>query len=351
MHNHDIDIKYMQRCLELAKIGIGNVAPNPMVGSVIVCNNRIIGEGYHMQYGGNHAEVNAINSVLHKDLLKKSTLYVNLEPCSHHGNTPPCSDRIIEEKIPNVVIGTTDTNSLVAGKGIERMRKAGIQVRENILSRECFKLNKRFFTFHEKKRPYIILKWAESADGFMDIERNENTSKEPFWISNSISRMITHRWRSQEQAIMVGYNTVLNDNPSLTTRDWPGSSPIRIVIDPELKLSHSAKVFHNDAKTFVFSKHQTNDKENTRYFMVSEKKEFLISVIQKLHELKIQSIIIEGGKATLERFMQGNLWDEARVFRSNQKMNSGLRAPNLNIRPENCLSIKDDCLCYYYNLY
>jgi diaminohydroxyphosphoribosylaminopyrimidine deaminase/5-amino-6-(5-phosphoribosylamino)uracil reductase len=246
--------KYIKRCIELAKNGLGTTYPNPLVGSVIVFENQIIGEGWHQKAGKPHAEVHAINSVKDISLLSKATIYVSLEPCSHFGKTPPCSDLIIENNIPNVVIGTVDPNEKVAGKGIQKLIDAGIHVTIGILENECNELNKRFFTFHQKKRPYIILKWAETADGFIaPVFKNK---QQPVWITNPSSRQLVHKWRSEEQAILVGTQTVLDDNPSLSVRDWTGNQPIKIILDPKNRLDENLTVFNSDEKTLVISEHK-----------------------------------------------------------------------------------------------
>ena len=339
----------MQRCLELASLGLGHVAPNPMVGSVIVHNNKIIGEGYHKKYGGPHAEINAIESVKDRSLLTESTLYVNLEPCAHFGKTPPCSDRIVKENIPRVVIGSIDDNSLVAGKGIEKMKKAGVDVTLGILENECLNLNKRFFTYHREKRPYIILKWAESHDGFMDIERNPDSSVEPYWISNQISRTIVHKLRASEQAILVGVGTVKSDNPSLTTRDYPGKNPVRILLDPNLRLEQSYAIFNDKAQTLVFNKIKDLESNNIRFIKVDKESDYLDGVLNNLYNLNIQSVIVEGGKLTLQEFINMNLWDEAHVYKGQRVFIKGLVAPSMPVRPNNCLSINNDRLYIYKN--
>ena len=314
MTHHEV---YIKRCIEIAKNGLGNTRPNPMVGSVIVHNNKIIGEGYTSNYGGNHAEVNAIKSVTNKSLLKTSTLYVTLEPCSHFGKTPPCSDLIIKHKIPNVVIGCVDDNEKVAGKGIAALQKYGINVTVGVLEEACKNHHKRFFTFHNKKRPYIILKWAETIDGFMaPIHKKE---QKPVWISNSYSRQLTHKWRAEEQAILVGKNTVVQDNPSLTTRDWVGQNPIRIVIDKDHKLSKDYSVFNNEAETIAITKKD-----------IDFSKAIGKQICDVLYSKNINSVIIEGGHKTLQTFINENLWDEARIFTGNTHFKSGIKAPSFS---------------------
>ena len=314
----------MQRCIELASKAMGCVSPNPMVGSVIVYNNKIIGEGYHEKYGSHHAEVNAINSVKDKSLLFKSTLYVNLEPCAHFGKTPPCSDLIIQNKIPEVVIGCVDTFSEVSGKGIERMRSVGIDVKVGVLENESRELNKRFFTFHEEKRPYIILKWAESKDGFI---APKNQTK-PFWMTSSESKKLAHKWRAQEDAILVGRITAEKDNPSLTVREVEGSNPIRIVIDKDLKLSADFNLFNNDAKTIVFNQLKSEENNSNNYIKINFHN-LTKNILQELHKQNIQSIIIEGGTKTLQSFIDKNLWDEARIFTTNKTLTEGVKPPSI----------------------
>lgn len=306
--------KYINRCIEIAKNGLGTTRPNPMVGCVIVRNDQVIGEGFTSPYGGPHAEVNAINSVKDEYLLRESTLYVTLEPCSHFGKTPPCSDLIIDKGIPQVVIGTIDTHSKVAGKGIEKLMRAGCDVVVGVLEKECQEHHKRFFTFHNKKRPYIILKWAQSADGF--LSPSEKDEKKPVWITNSYSRQLVHKWRTEEHAILVGYNTVIEDNPSLTARDWKGLNPIRVVLDKFNSLEKSFDIFNNDANTIIVS-----DKDIDFY------KKPIEQLVQLLFQKEIQSIIIEGGCKTLQMFIDEGLWDEARIFIGQNSFANGTLAP------------------------
>ncbi|MDO5981200.1 bifunctional diaminohydroxyphosphoribosylaminopyrimidine deaminase/5-amino-6-(5-phosphoribosylamino)uracil reductase RibD [Flavivirga spongiicola] len=313
MANHET---YIKRCIEIAKNGLGSTSPNPMVGSVIVYKNKIIGEGYTSPYGGNHAEVNAINSVSNKSLLKEATIYVTLEPCSHYGKTPPCSDLIISHKIPNIVIGCIDDNIKVAGKGIKKLIDANRNVTVGVLEKACKEHHKRFFTFHNKKRPYIILKWAETNDGF--IAPKTRKEQKPVWITNKYSRQLVHKWRSEEQAILVGTNTVLQDNPSLTVRDWKGKHPIRVVLDKSLKLSKEFSIFNSEAKTIVISESNIDFSKN-----VSQQ------ICAVLYKNDITSVIVEGGKKTLQTFIDENLWDEARVFKGNIEFKEGINAPKL----------------------
>ena len=320
--------KYIKRCIELAKNGLGTTYPNPMVGSVIVCDGKIIGEGWHKKSGEPHAEVNAINSVKDKSLLQKATIYVSLEPCSHFGKTPPCCNLIIENKIPNVVIGTVDSNVKVAGNGIKKLREAGIEVKVGFLEKECHELNKRFFTYHEKKRPYIILKWAQSQDGF--IAPSEKLEKKPVWITNPYSRQLVHKWRSEEQAILVGTQTVIDDNPKLNTRDWNGNNPIRVVLDQNNRIPENSHILDNHVKTIVFSKSRTAIvKEYITFENVDFEQNLAKQIVKSLYEYEIQSLIIEGGNRTLQTFIDANLWDEARVFIGRINFKNGTKAPHL----------------------
>ncbi len=339
--------RYMSRCLDLALLGLGNTVPNPMVGSVIVHQDRIIGEGYHREYGGPHAEVNAVAAVANKILLPDSILFVNLEPCSHTGKTPPCADMIIRCGIRQVVIGTTDPNPLVAGKGIEKLTKAGISVISHIIPDKCQYLNRRFFTFHTRKRPFVILKWAQTHDGFMDILREKSETGEPNWISNEISRMIVHEWRSEEQAILVGTNTAFLDNPRLNVREWPGRSPIRMVIDRTLKLPPSLHLFDNSCRTLVFNALKDFQNGETRYIRLDFKNDIIPQLLNKLYELGIQSVMVEGGRKLLDSFLETGCWDEARVFTGRKSFGSGISAPLIRgIDPEEH-RIREDRLLVY----
>ncbi|NNK82552.1 MAG: bifunctional diaminohydroxyphosphoribosylaminopyrimidine deaminase/5-amino-6-(5-phosphoribosylamino)uracil reductase RibD [Flavobacteriaceae bacterium] len=327
---------YIKRCIEIAKNGLGTTAPNPMVGCVIVVDNKIIAEGYTSPYGGNHAEVNALKAIKDKSLLEKATLYVTLEPCSHYGKTPPCSDLIIAHKIPNIVIGCIDDNPEVAGKGIKKLMDSGCNVTVGVLEAECKEHHKRFFRFHNKKRPYIILKWAETQDGFIAPLIKEK--KEPFWITNEYSRQLVHKWRTKEQAILVGTNTVVEDNPSLTSRVYNGKNPIRIVIDKNKILDKSLQIFDNASKTIVINKHNTNFN-----------KPLAQQICNLLYQENINSVIIEGGTKTLQTFIDENLWDEARVFIGNTSFKKGIKAPIFNNKQTEEYIIKKDLLKLYTN--
>ena len=322
--------RYMKRCLELAQKALGRVAPNPLVGSVIVHGNSIIGEGYHNIYGGPHAEVNAINSVQRRDLLKTSTLFVNLEPCAHFGKTPPCADLIIESKIPRVVVAMCDPNPLVSGRGIERMKNAGIEVIEGICEAEAHRLNRRFLTHQLEKRPYIILKWAQSADGFMDRERANNANPEINWISHPRTKKLVHLWRSQEQAILVGKQTIINDNPQLDTREIDGPSPLRIILAGDAAIPANAKVLTDGNPTLLFNTERSEIKGAAEW--IKTEKNNLTEVLKNLSERRISSILVEGGAKILSNLIAQDLWDEARIIQSESILTSGLKAPAIDLR-------------------
>lgn len=322
--------------MQIAKNGLGTTRPNPMVGCVIVHDHKIIAEGFTSSYGGDHGEVNAINSVVDKSLLKEATLYVTLEPCSHYGKTPPCSDLIIENKIPYVVIGCQDDNEKVAGKGIEKLKNSGCHVTVGVLEQECREHHKRFFTYHNKNRPYIILKWAETLDGF--IAPQTKNKLRPVWITNEISRQLVHKWRAEEQAILVGTNTVLQDNPTLTVRDWTGINPTRIVLDPKSALSKEFNIFNNEAKTLVLTERDIDFNKNVAS-----------QICEIIYKNNINSIIIEGGSQTLQTFINDEIWDEVRVFTGNVKFKKGLKAPIFKGNPISELKIGQDTLKYYVN--
>lgn len=331
LQTHDT---YMNRCLQLAALGAGHTAPNPLVGAVLVYNNHIIGEGYHKQYGGPHAEVNCINSVAqeNKKYIAASTLYVSLEPCVHFGKTPPCTNLILKNKIPTVVIGCRDSFAAVNGKGIEKLENAGVDVVFGIMETECLHMNKRFFTFHKKQRPYIILKWAQSNDGFIaasDIHK-KNIETKRLLISNEITNRLVHKWRSREAAIMVGTQTALLDNPSLTTRLWPGNNPLRLVIDKELILPPSLKLFDESAKTIVFNYTRQSESKNLVYQLLEKEENVLTQILSFLFQQQIQSLIVEGGTKLIQSFIDEGLWDEARVITNKEmKIENGVAAPIL----------------------
>lgn len=320
-HSHEI---YMKRALELAKNGCGKVSPNPLVGCVIMYEGMIIGEGWHKRYGEPHAEVNAIEAVADKSLLKTSTIYVNLEPCSHVGKTPPCADLLIKHQVQKVIIANQDVNPLVSGKGIEKLRDAGITVITDVLSREASELNKRFITYMKMKRPHIILKWAETSDGF--IARKNKDSK---WISDEYSRQLVHKWRTEEDAVLVGSATAWHDNPALNVRDWSGRDPARIIIDRYLKVSPSHHVFDGKQKTICYNVVKEEERQNLSYVRLKPEN-FLQEMIAHLYTQRIQSVIVEGGGQILNSFISANLWDEARIFTSPQLFGEGLPAPKIS---------------------
>ena len=312
----------MYRAIELSKRGHGYVSPNPMVGCVIATNESIIGEGYHRKYGEAHAEVSAIHSVINQEILKKSTLYVTLEPCCHYGKTAPCVDLIIEKEIPEVVVGHLDPNPRVSGKGIEKLQKNGIDVIVGVLENEARNANQRFLTYHEKKRPYVILKWAETSDGFM--AREDGSSK---WISNDSSRQLVHKWRSEEDAILVGKNTALKDNPALNVRLWSGKQPVRVLLDAKLSVPPTYQLFDQSLPTIVFNDKISNTSHNiTR---VKKNPKNLRGVLTYLFDCEIQSMIVEGGSQILNNFISNNLWDEARIFKTHKVFSKGIRTPQI----------------------
>jgi len=327
MNMHEI---FMQRCLELSEKGLGNVAPNPLVGCVIVNDNKIIGEGYHQIFGEAHAEVNAINAVKDKNLLKNSTLYVTLEPCSHFGKTPPCTELIISMGIPRVVISCIDPFPQVSGKGIKILKDAGIQVEIGILKEKYEWINRRFFTFHKKHRPYIILKWAKTKDGFIDIDRTKD-SPNITWITNETCRTLVHKWRTEEQAILIGTKTAINDNPQLNSRLWAGKNPLRIVFDKDLTLPKNLNIFNNESNTLVITETINQpDTETINYFASNFDDNLLQNILNELFNQNIQSLIVEGGLHTLNSFINRGLWDEARIFTGDIKFGKGLPAPEIN---------------------
>ena len=347
-----LDDTYMKRALQLAKNGQGSAAPNPMVGAVVVYENSIIGEGYTSAYGGPHAEVNAINSVKDKQLLSKAILYVTLEPCSHHGKTPPCADLIIKHEIPRVVIGILDPHDKVAGKGVKRLKDAGCNVTIGFLAKECEDHHKRFLTFHKKQRPFIILKWAETFDGFMapnQVKRSHEA--QPFWISNKYSRKLVHKWRSQEQAILIGTNTVLHDNPKLNVRQWFGKSPIRVVLDKDLKIKGNYHILDQSVKTIIITK--VKDKSQWLNGINYEVIDFTINRPQQISEVlhihNITSVLIEGGAKTLQSFIDANLWDEARVVRGKNNFGDGLKAPEFSGNIASTVELEADIITIYEN--
>lgn len=337
----DRDQLFIKRALELAENGAGNVSPNPMVGCVVVHEGKILGEGWHMEYGGPHAEVNALNAVKDRNLLPESTVYVSLEPCSHFGKTPPCADLLIREKVKRVVICNVDNNPQVEGTGIARLKEAGVEVEYDILSEEGKSLNKRFFTFMEQKRPFVILKWAETADGF--IARENFDSK---WISNEFSRQLVHKWRSEEAAILVGTNTALHDDPMLNVRDWSGKDPLRLVIDSKLRLPGDLKLFNSGNKPVVYNFIKSGEESDAEYVKVNAEN-VLEGILEDLYQRKILSLLVEGGAQVLEGFIHAGVWDEARIFKSGQMFEKGIPSPNIRGSLRYVEDIMGDKLFWY----
>lgn len=327
MPNHE---KYLRRCLEIAENGYSKVEPNPYVGCVIVHDDCIIGEGWHRKFGEAHAEVNAIASVKDKQLLKDSTLYVNLEPCSHFGKTPPCADLIVQHGIPSVHISMQDPNPRVAGKGIAKLRNAGIIVTVGELEDEAKFLNRRFVTFHAQNRPYVILKWAQTADSFIDIDRSDPDLKtEDNWISGQELKVLVHKWRAQEMGILVGRKTVENDNPELTVREWEGKNPVRIILANREIDEHKYQVFNAEAETWVIQPFKEGNSDMAHYIRLPELKNNAQNILELLYQRFIFSLIIEGGRETFDMFIESGLWDEARVITGAKKFTKGLKAPDL----------------------
>jgi diaminohydroxyphosphoribosylaminopyrimidine deaminase/5-amino-6-(5-phosphoribosylamino)uracil reductase len=325
------DEQFMYRCIQLAEAGMGHVAPNPMVGAVLVHGGRIIGEGYHHVFGEAHAEVHAIENAIasgDQELFPNSVLYVSLEPCAHFGKTPPCTDLIIRHKIGKVVVGCRDPFSEVDGKGIGRLQEAGVEVVAGILSEECIALNKRFMTFHLKKRPYIILKWAQSTDGIIGVRHGVPTDR--LLITNEYSNRLVHKWRTEEASILVGTNTASEDDPELTPRLWQGRTPLRLVLDLELRLPQTLRIFNRQVKTIVFNYKKEEESENLVYCRISRKENLVNQLIEALFSMNIQSVLVEGGARLLQTFIDAGIWDEARVLTNKTLIvGEGVTAPVL----------------------
>ena len=342
------ELKYMFRCLQLAQLSDGYVAPNPMVGAVLVCDDKIIGEGFHKRFGDAHAEPNAINSVTDKELLKNSTLYVNLEPCSYYGKTPPCADLIVRSGIPRVVIGTLDPNPKVSGRGVEILRKVGVEVEVGVLEEECRELNKRFFIFQEQKRPYVLLKWAQTADGFIDRVRS-NVSETPLLISNNITKQLTHKMRAQNQAILVGANTVLLDNPSLTVRNWSGKSPVRLAIDSLGRIPEDFNLMDGSIPTLIFTQKLRLNNPNLEFVQLNFDKDRLRTILKIIFERNIHSVLVEGGATILNSFIEEGIWDEANVEISPLKIGNGIQAPVLPFQSIECKQYENHDWLFFKN--
>jgi diaminohydroxyphosphoribosylaminopyrimidine deaminase/5-amino-6-(5-phosphoribosylamino)uracil reductase len=342
---------YIKRCLELAALAIGSVSPNPMVGCVIVVNDEIIGEGYHQEYGKAHAEPNAVKAVFDKygdeaeNLLKQATAYVNLEPCAHFGKTPPCADLLVKHQLKKVVIGNRDPFSSVDGKGIEKLKNAGIEVISGILDDECRYFNRRFFTRIQQQRPYIILKWAETANGYFATKEGHQK-----WISGALAKRLAHQWRTEEDAILIGKQTAIMDNPQLTAREWPGKNPIRLVIDKNLQIPSSNPIFNTAAKTIIFNEVKTDVVDNIHYIQMEDMHFYLAQKIAfQLYLMDIQSVLIEGGANVLNQFLTANLWDEARIFTSSNSWPDGIPSPTVNGNILEEIQIGNDKLSIYIN--
>ncbi|MEM7548825.1 MAG: bifunctional diaminohydroxyphosphoribosylaminopyrimidine deaminase/5-amino-6-(5-phosphoribosylamino)uracil reductase RibD [Bacteroidota bacterium] len=340
MEQHE---KYMSRAIELARLGSGKVSPNPMVGCVIVSNDEVIGEGWHRAYGGPHAEVNAVDDVKDLDQLKDSALYVTLEPCNHYGKTPPCTDLILKNEMSKVIVGSLDPNPLVAGTGIEKLRSAGVEVETNVLKDQCSELNKRFFCFHRKKRPYVILKWAETQDGF--VARNDFDSK---WISSELSRQLVHKWRTEEDAILVGYKTAFYDNPSLTSRDYFGKNPLRLLIDFNHDLPNTYNLFDGKVKTVVYSVQEKTSESSKVENSLIRSAHIVDDILHDLFKKNILSLIVEGGSKTLSQFIESGNWDEIRLFRSGKTFEDGIQSPIFEADLQEKYEMDGDELFIYY---
>lgn len=337
--------------MELAALAIGNVSPNPMVGCVIVVDGEIIGEGYHQQFGQAHAEPNAVKAVIEKygdaaeDLFKKATAYVNLEPCAHFGKTPPCADLFVKHQVKKVVIGNRDPFSGVDGKGIEKLKNAGIEVLSGVLDEECRYFNRRFFTRIQQQRPFIILKWAETANGYF-----ATTDGHQKWISGALAKRLAHQWRTEEDAILIGKQTAIKDNPQLTSREWPGKNPIRLVIDRKLEVPHTNHIFNNEAKTIIFNEVKTDVVGHIHYIQMEDMHFYLAQKIAfQLYLMDIQSVIIEGGAHILKQFLEANLWDEARIFASSNSWTEGVPSPAINGDLVEQIQVQEDKLSIYIN--
>jgi diaminohydroxyphosphoribosylaminopyrimidine deaminase / 5-amino-6-(5-phosphoribosylamino)uracil reductase len=326
----DDDLKFMKRCLDLAVKAEGMTFPNPIVGAVIVHEGEIIGEGYHLKAGSPHAEVNAIESVKDKNLLASSVMYVNLEPCSHFGKTPPCADLIISHKIPEVVVGTTDTSAKVSGKGIAALKTAGCKVTVGVAEDECRRINRRFFTFHEKKRPYIILKWAQSSDGFIDFPREKNSEIGPHWITGRSEKILVHKWRASEQTILAGGETVRTDNPQLNVRDWKGNNPVRLILTGSGSLPADTAINKLIGPNVIFTFYPEKvNMPGSVVVKLNNRESSAFQIIDYLYKWGIQSLFIEGGAKVLCHFISNNLWDEARIFHGYQVFKKGVKAPEI----------------------
>jgi diaminohydroxyphosphoribosylaminopyrimidine deaminase/5-amino-6-(5-phosphoribosylamino)uracil reductase len=341
---HPEDLIYMRRALELAGSALGCTAPNPLVGAVVVHDGLIIGEGYHLRAGTPHAEVHALEAVRDRSLLLHSTIYVSLEPCSHHGRTPPCTDLIIRSGIRRVVVGTTDTNPKVAGRGIACLREAGIEVETGVAEEECRRINRRFFTWHEKQRPYVILKWARSADGYIDLARKAGETPEPNWITGTAERILVHRWRAAEDAILAGGGTVRADNPSLDVRLWKGKNPLRVIVSRSGAMDPASKVFDGTVDTVLFTCNDNINLPGIRIVKLADNRYFIEDVLKALHGMEVQSLFVEGGAFIISHFVETGLWDEARRFTGKMSFGGGVPDPFPDFIPENSVRFEKSIL-------
>ncbi len=338
------DIIFMERALQLAQMGQYSVAPNPMVGCVIVYNHKIIGEGYHQQYGQNHAEVNAINSVTDKSLLLHSTLYVTLEPCAHFGKTPPCANLIVQYNFKKVIVCNLDPNPLVAGKGIAIIQNAGIEVETGLLEKKGLLLNQKFFTFQNKKRPFVTLKWAQTSNGYID-----DLETKPLKISNEISTKWVHSLRASHMGIMVGTNTIIKDDPLLSTRHWQGKNPVKVIIDKQLRIKAQAQILNNEAPCLIYNWHGSNAYKNAQYIQLPENDNMIPDILQDLFNQNIQSVLVEGGTKLLQSFINQNLWDQAFVIKSLLPITGGILGPILNNIPNTSIYLGSDSISHFLN--
>lgn len=339
---------YMRRCLSLAAIAQSYVAPNPMVGAVLVVDNQILSEGYHRKYGQAHAEPNAILAVKDKSMLQKATLYVNLEPCSHYGKTPPCAHLIVESGIPKVVIGTLDPNPKVAGRGVRILQEAGIDVIVGVVENECRALNRRFFVYQEQKRPFVLLKWAQTADGYIDKLRTSN-AESPVSISNDITRQLTHKMRSENQSILVGTNTVILDNPTLSVRNWSGKNPIRIALDRRGIIPESYNILNGKQQTLVFTQNPKPSSHNLEYVYHDFENQTMGDILHEIYHRGIHSVLVEGGAKVLTSLIDAGWWDEANVEVSTQTLTDGVEAPRMDRLADDNFEFDDHKWLHYYN--
>lgn len=348
---HSDDLVYMHRCLDLARCAEGSTSPNPMVGAVVVYNGRIIGEGYHLRAGTPHAEVHALNSVKDKGMLPHAIMYVSLEPCSHHGRTPPCADLIVNSGIRRVVVGTIDTSTRVSGRGIARLRDAGIEVVTEVAGAECREINKRFFTWHERQRPYVILKWARSADGFLDLVRSPGDTAEPHWITGLAERILVHRWRAAEDAIMAGGGTIRTDDPALDVRLWSGKNPLRVIVSRSGVINPGSKVLDGKVETVMFTCNDRLSLPGVQTIRIRDEKNFIREILATLYSMEVQSLFVEGGAFIIKSFLDAGLWDEARRFTGTVSFGGGVPDPFPEFRAEKTVRFEKSILDITYHFH